>query len=98
MDVQLQYGVATGGPIFCKMIMDATPVFLISGEPVSTSQLMADRAGPQTVFLERTTYECIYGMNVDAQIVGDLDVGGKKVTYYSASLCSLAAHGDLCEC
>lgn len=92
-EAEMQYGIATGGPIYCKMIMDATPVFLITGDPVSISQMMMDKAGSQQLMLERTTYECIYGMNVDAHIAGDFDVGGKKVTYYSAALSQFAETG-----
>ena len=81
--------IATGGPIYCKLLMDASPIIMISEDTSEMSVAILKIAKPGQLLLERTTYECIHGINIDAQIVGDFDFKGKHTSLYAVRTSSL---------
>ena len=89
IDATARCSIATGGPIFCKLLMDASPLIIISEDTTDISAAILKLAKPGQLLLERTTYECIYGINIDAQIVGDFDFNGKHTSLYAVSTSSL---------
>ena len=82
----IQYGICTGGPIYCKLIMDGTPVSLVTGDPVIMAKMIRDFCKPKQLLLERTTYECSYGLSIDAQLVGEIEHQGRHTAYYSIAI------------
>ena len=82
----LKFGISTGGPIYCKILMDITPFILISDETANMSAAIAKIGKPDSLLLERTTYECIYGVNIDAQIAGDMDFNSKHISLYAINI------------
>ncbi|OHT00934.1 hypothetical protein TRFO_32231 [Tritrichomonas foetus] len=86
LNASMKFGICTGGPIYCKLIMDGTPVSIVSGDPVSMAKIIRDYCKSKQLLLERTTYECSYGLNIDAQLVGEFDFQGRHTAYYSLVL------------
>ena len=82
-ELRLRYALCTGGPIFTKLYMDSTPVSLVFGDPVSLARQILRKSSHNLLLLERTTYECIYGMNIDCQMAGEIDYAGKHTSIYS---------------
>lgn len=82
----LKFGICTGGPIYCKLIMDGMPINIVSGDSVSMSKIVRDLCQPKQLLLERTTFECSYGLNITPQQVGEFEFQGKHTTYYSLTL------------
>lgn len=82
----LRFGISTGGPIYCKVLMDITPFIIVSDEISSLSNVIVKNGKVDTLLLDRTTYECIYGVNIDAQISGDIDFNGKHITLYAVNI------------
>jgi len=86
LDPGFRYGVCTGGPIYCRLLMDSSPVSLVSGETSTMAAAIMNQCKSGQLLLERTTYECIYGVNIDVQIAGDVDLNGKHSTLYGMNL------------
>ncbi|OHT10564.1 hypothetical protein TRFO_20052 [Tritrichomonas foetus] len=86
IEIKVRYGLCTGGPVYIKLLMDSSPVILISGEPVTIAKQIVTKCQPTQLLLERTTYECIYGMNIDCQMEGEVDYAGKHTSLYSVQV------------
>ena len=81
-----KFAISTGGPIYCKLFMDSSPIIMISDDTANLSAAIVKTAKPDQLLLERTSYECIYGINIDANLVGDFDANGKHTSIYSVNL------------
>ena len=81
-----KFAISTGGPIYCKLFMDSSPIIMISDDTANLSAAIVKNAKPDQLLLERTSYECIWGINIDASMVGDFDAFGKHTSLYSVNL------------
>ena len=84
-----KYGISTGGPIYCKLLMGNPPHIIVSDETTLLSNAICEHSTPNFILMERTTYECSYGLNIEAQISSDIEYHGKNIPIYSISVDSL---------
>lgn len=85
LKMTLKYGVATGGPIFCKVIGNDSPRCIVFGDTVKISQKLDSFCSAGNLFFERTTFECLSHLNLLSQEIGELEHQGRKNLYYSVS-------------
>jgi len=92
--MKFKYIVSTGGPFYVKMLFDGEPLTIVSGEVLNVSHEMLKKCTEDLLLLDRTTFECIYGINITPTVVGDIDVhhDGKQITIYSVKISDI---GDL---
>lgn len=86
LSMSLKFGVATGGPIFYKLICDDEMSAIVSGETVVLAKMIKDLCEPGNLLFERTTFECSNGLNINPQQAGQLEYQGKQNLYYSIML------------
>ena len=82
----VKFSVCTGGPIYYKMLLDVTLVSFVTGDVVQTAIAMLTKAKTRQILIERTTYECIYGLKLEVQHVGEFDLSSKHISIYSIAL------------
>ena len=87
--VKLRYAVCTGGPIYGKLLMDNSPISLISGDPISMASTLIGLSKPGQLLMDRTTYECLYGV-ITADPAGDFEFAGQHTAYYAIDITTLA--------
>ena len=86
----VQYGVCTGGPIYCKLLMESPPILMVSEDTYHISRKIVKMARPGELIIERTTYECIYGVNIDATMAGDFEYNGRHTSLYRIPMHSIS--------
>ena len=86
LTMSLKFGVATGGPIFVKVIGKDSPDCIVFGEIVSISKIVRDLCKNGELVFERTTFECIAQLNVQYNEMGEIEYQGKKNACYSIPL------------
>ena len=84
--MSLKIGIATGGPIFYKLVGDDEMSAVVSGETVALAKIVKNYCSPGQLFLERTTFECGEGLNIKPKQVGEFEYQGKHNSYYSIVL------------
>ena len=53
---------------------------------------MLKRCTSDQLLLDRTTFECIYGINITPQVDGEIELHGKQITLYHINISDI---GDL---
>ena len=85
-EFSVKFSVCTGGPIYYKMLLDVTLVSFVTGDVVQIAAAMLAKAKPRQILIERTTYECIYGLKLDPQLVCEFEFNDKHMTLYAIAL------------
>lgn len=80
--MSLKMGIATGGPIFCKVVGSDSPVCIAFGEIIKMSKILRDLCSNDELLFERTTFECYSHLNIQSQEKGEFDFQGKKNLFY----------------
>ena len=81
-----KFSICTGGPIFCRLLMDSSPISLVSGDPVLYVKEISKICKTNNIFIERTTYECIYGISIEVNPIGEFEFNSQHTTLYSINL------------
>lgn len=84
--MQWKAGVSTGGPIFCRLVMEYAPIALADGDTVSIAEKLIEMAKPGQIFFDKTTLECISDLAITPIEIGVTDVKDRKVPYYFVSV------------
>lgn len=84
--MDFKFGMATGGPIFCKIIGGYNLATLIYGETVALAKIIRDLCNSGQLLFERTTFECSEGLSINPHQDGEFDFQWKRCAYYSIDL------------
>lgn len=86
LTMSLKFGVATGGPIFYKLIGDNEMSAVVSGEIVTLAKMIRNLCEEGKLLIEKITFECSDGLNINPQQIGQIEYKGKQNDYYSIIL------------
>ena len=84
----MRYAMCTGGPIYCKILMDNSPISLVSGDPISMASALMAVCKPGQLVMDRTTRECLHGI-ITAEPDGEFEFGGHKMPHFAVDLVAL---------
>ena len=84
--ILIKYGVATGGPIYCRVMMEQAPITLIDGEIYLVAEKLLEKAVPKQMLFERTTFECLSSIEMDPAEVGQFEMNDRTIHVYSIQM------------
>ena len=82
----MKYGVATGGPIYCRVMMEQAPITLIDGDIYLIAEQLLLKAQPKQMLFERTTLECLSSIEMEPVEVGQFEMNDRTVHCYSIQI------------
>ena len=82
----IKYGASTGGPIYCRVVMETAPIILIDGDVVEAANMLLERSSPRQMMFERTTLECGTSIEMDPVEAGQFTLNGRAVHCYTIKM------------
>ncbi|EAY21202.1 hypothetical protein TVAG_283710 [Trichomonas vaginalis G3] len=93
--VKWKGALSTGGPIFCRLVVDVAPIAIADGDPVSIAEKLLEIAKPGQILFDKTTLECAEPLKMTPIELSVTDVKDRKVSYYYIPIDSYLVPQDL---
>lgn len=88
--VAFKAGVATGGPIYCKVLMEGAPIAVTDGDVYTIAERLMTFAKPDQIVFEKTTLECASSkVKMNPVSIGETEIRDRKIQMWSIPIVPL---------
>ncbi|EAY20482.1 hypothetical protein TVAG_238540 [Trichomonas vaginalis G3] len=83
VSLAFKVGIATGGPLYCKIVMESAPIAVTDGDIYIIAEKLSSLAKPEQIVMDKATVECASSVKMNPVSVGDVEIRDRKVQMWS---------------